>query len=178
MIPVRRFRRCARGSATVEAALVVPMMLIIGLGAAEAGNMVNETHRMKAGLAAGARLLARAQNPPGLEADARNLAVTGERSGGRARIPGWTASQVSVSYRFVPNGTGAYTGGSTIRIVRLESAKPYSGLGLMSLFGSGEVTAVHEERWTGGCCRWRCSTAGARTCRPRTSRSRPSPRCS
>lgn len=146
----RRFGRCVRGSATVEAALVVPFMLSIGLGAAEAGAMVSETHKMKAGLAAGARLLARAQDPPSLEADARNLAVTGQRSGGAPRVPGWTSAQVTVSYRWVSNSSGDYTGGSSIRIVRLQSAKPYRGLGLLSLFAGNQITASHEERWTGG----------------------------
>ena len=145
-----RFRRCVRGSATLEAALVVPFLLSIGLGAAEAGNLVNETHEMKTGLAAGARLLARAADPEGLEADARNLAVTGQRTGGLARVPGWSPAQVTVSYRWVDNSAQDYTGGDSIRIVRLETAKTYTGLRLLSLFGGRQVTAFHEERWTGG----------------------------
>ena len=147
---IARFRRCARGAATVEAAMVVPLMLSVGLGATEAGNMVNETHRMKAGLAAGARLLARAQNPANLHAQARNLAVTGQITGGTPRIAGWSVDQVVIDYDMVPNPGEIYTGGTTIRIVRLQTSKPYNGLGLMRLAGAHNVTARHEERWTGG----------------------------
>ena len=146
----RRLLDCACGSATVEAALVVPFMLTIGLGAAEVANVVNETHRMKAGLAAGSRLLARAQDPTSLEADARNLAVTGVRTGGSPRIPDWRSNQVVVTYRWVSNTNETYTGGANIRIVRLSSTKPYTGVGLLALARPREVSAFHEERWTGG----------------------------
>ena len=150
MIRILSFTRCARGSATVEAALVVPFLLTIGLGAGEVAGVVNETHRMKAGLASGARLLARAQDPTAVEAEARNLAVTGVRTGGTARVAGWTPAQVAVSYRMVSNAAGTYTGGASIRIVRLTSTKPYHGLGLLRLAKAGQVSAAHEERWTGG----------------------------
>ena len=150
MKPFRNLPRCERGSATVEAALVVPFLLTIGLGASEVANVVNETHRMKTGLASGARMLARAQNPSALEAEARNVAVTGVRAGGKPRAPGWTTAHVTVSYRWVDNASETYTGGDTIRIVRLSSTKPYSGVGLLALARGRQVSAFHEERWTGG----------------------------
>jgi len=146
---LRDFARCARGSAAVEAAVVVPVLLTIGLGAAETGNLVSENHRMKVGLAAGARMLARAQAPETLEAQARNLAVTGARTGGGPRIANWRTSDVQISYRWIDNATGAYTGGSRIRVIRLESTKPYHGLGFLGLVRPLQVNAMHEERWTG-----------------------------
>ena len=147
---LRRFAACRIGSATVEAAAVVPVLLTLGLGAAEGGNLVIENHKTKAGLAAGARLLARARTPESLEAEARNVAVTGARTGGAPRIRGWSADQVQVSYRWVDNAAGDYTGGEQIRIVRLTSSRPYGGLGLLRLTGWAFVHGEHEERWTGG----------------------------
>ena len=147
---IHRFARCERGAATVEAAVAVPLLLLIGLGGAEMGNFVNEAHKMKTGLAAGARLLARASAPEATEASARNLAVTGlTTANGTPRVRGWTAAQVTVSYRWVANTGAAYTGGAQIRIVRLESTTPYRGLGLLPLVTGSSVSAAHEERWTG-----------------------------
>ena len=66
-------------------------------------------------------------------------------------MQGWEVDDLVVSYRFVPNAAGAYVGASNIRIVRLETTKPYQGLGLLSFVGVGATTirAWHEERWTG-----------------------------
>ena len=147
---LRRFLRCRRGSATVEAAVAVPMLMLIGLGAAEMGTMVSEAHKMKSGLAAGARLLARAQDPAAMEARARELAVTGSTTpGGMPRLRDWTAAQVTVSYRWADNPNGTYTGGAQIRIIRRQSTIPYTGLGVLRLAGAMQVSAAHEDRWTG-----------------------------
>ena len=146
-----RFLACRRGAAAVEAAFAVPILLSLGLAAADAGFLFSEIHRTKAGLAAGARYLAKAPNPTAVETDAINLAVTGRRTGGSPRVNGWAAAHVTVSYRDVDNTSHTYTGADAIRIVRLESDRPYTGFGLLSLAGVGsvDVQAAHEERWTG-----------------------------
>lgn len=149
---IRAFAACRSGAAAVEAALVMPLLITLGLGAADAGYLFSETHRMKAGLATGARYLAKAPNPQAVEGAAANLAVTGRRSGqGESRVTGWTPAQVQVTYRMVSNTGGAFTGPDQLRIIRLESTRPYTGFGLLALVGlsSIEVNAAHEERWTG-----------------------------
>ena len=148
---MNRFLSCRRGAAAVEAALVMPILISLGLAAADAGYLFSETHRTKAALAAGARYLAKARNPTAVEADAINLAVTGRRTGGTAKVRGWSTDDVTVSYRVVDNANHAYTGADTIRIIRMYSERPYQGFGLLSLMGMGavDVVAVHEERWTG-----------------------------
>ena len=145
------FLACRRGAAAVEAALAMPLLFALGFAAADAGYLFSETHRMKAGLAAGARYLAKARDPSAREADAKNIAVTGRRSGGTAKVDGWTAADVTVTWRTIDNTTHAYTGADQIRIVRLESRRAYQGFGLLSLMGVGafDVSAAHEERWTG-----------------------------
>ena len=125
---IRSFAACRRGAAAVEAALVMPLLLTLGLAAADAGYLFSETHRMKAGLATAARYLAKAPDPEALEGAAANLAVTGRRT-----------------------GDGELTGGDDLRIIRVDSTRPYAGFGLLALVGLGaiEVSAAHEERWTG-----------------------------
>lgn len=149
---IRAFLRDQRGVAAVEAALVAPFLLAITVGAADIGNLLLQRHHMKAGLAAGARLLAHAAAPTAAETSARELAVTGRRSGGTSRVPGWTTAHVSVSYRMVANGSGQYSGPSTIRIVRLQSTFPYVGFGFLRVaaLNSLSINTSHEERWTGG----------------------------
>ena len=149
---IRRFLSDQRGVAAVEAALLTPCLLATTVFAADAGKALLDRHQMKAGLVAGARLLARAADPASMEAPARNLVVTGLTSGGKARIAGWTANQVTISYRLLDNASGAYAGGPSLRVVRLESAIPYTGFGVVRFIGvqSLTLTASHEERWTGG----------------------------
>ena len=149
---IRRFLSDQRGVAAVEAALLTPCLLATTVFAADAGKALLDRHQMKAGLVAGARLLARAADPVTMEAPARNLVVTGVTGGGKARIAGWTANQVTISYRLLDNAAGAYAGGPSLRVVRLESAIPYTGFGVVRFIGvqSLTLTASHEERWTGG----------------------------
>jgi Flp pilus assembly protein TadG len=146
------FARCRRGSAAIETAFALPVLLILGFAAADAGWLLSETHRMKSGLAAGAHYLASSRDVAGSEEKARNFAVSGQTTtGGTARVRGWTPAQVSITYRLLDNTDGAYTGGQ-VRVVRLESARPYEGFGLLRMAGVGpvDIHAAHEERWTGG----------------------------
>jgi Flp pilus assembly protein TadG len=148
---IRRLIGDRRGVAATEAALLAPIFLAIGFGCADAGGLLLERHRIKVGLALGARMIARAPIPSAMESTAKNIAVTGRPSGGTARVQGWTSNHLVVSYRFVSNGDGAYVGPSDIRIVRLETTKPYQGLGLLKFVGvpSATIHEWHEERWTG-----------------------------
>ena len=148
----RSFASCRRGAAAVEAALVLPLLVSAGMAAADAGYMFSEEHRIKGGLAAGARYLAKAPDPVAAQTWAVNVAVTGRRDGaGTPRVKGWRTEHVSVSYRMIPNTTGTYTGADELRIIRFQSEHDYKGLGLLELVGVGafKVRAAHEERWTG-----------------------------
>jgi len=147
------FVRAREGSAGIETAFALPVLIALGLATADAGWLLSESHRMKAGLAAGAHVLARSRDVAASEDEAKNVAVTGQTaSGGTARVKGWTAAEVTVSYRLVDNADGDYAGDDELRIVRLESERAYAGLGLLRMVGMGQVrlSAAHEERWTGG----------------------------
>lgn len=148
---IRRLIGDRHGVAAIEAALLAPIFLALGFGCADIGGMLLERHRIKVGLALGARMLARAPVPSAMESTAKNIAVTGRPSGGTSRVQGWTTDDLVVSYRFISNSTGAYAGPASVRIVRLETTKAYEGLGLLNLVGVGSpsIHEWHEERWTG-----------------------------
>jgi len=132
------FATCRRGAAAVEAALVLPILVFAGMGAADAGYLFSEEHRMKSGLAAGARYLSKARDPATAQASAVNIAVTGRRDGsGYARVSGWKASDVSVTYRLISNTTGAYTGGGNVAILRIDSPRARRGGGRPEAWGGG-----------------------------------------
>ena len=152
-LQLSRFARCRRGSAGIETAFALPVLLILGFAAADAGWLLSETHRMKSGLAAGAHYLARSRDVAASEDKARNFAVTGQTTaGGTARVKGWTADQVTVSYRLIDNTGRTYAGGDQVRVVRLQSERVYEGFGLLRMAGVGVIRmqSAHEERWTGG----------------------------
>jgi Flp pilus assembly protein TadG len=146
-----QFARDLRGVAAVEAALLAPILFAVGFACADAGNLLLERHRIKVGLALGARMIARAPDTTAIEPIAKNVAVTGQTAGGTARVPGWTTAQVSVAYRSIANGSGTYVGPATLRIVRITTTKPYTGLGLLRIVGQEGLTIeeAHEERWIG-----------------------------
>lgn len=150
---LKGFALCRRGSAALETAFALPFVLALGFGAADAGWMLSQKHRMKSGLAAGAHLLARTRDVATAESKARNLAVSGRTAtGGTAVVKGWTPADVTVSYRMVDNEDGDYAGADEVRVIRLESDIPYTGFGLLRLAGLSDtlrVRATHEERWTG-----------------------------
>jgi len=145
------FLRAERGGAAVEAALVMPFLMALGLGGADAGGLFLESHKIKAGVASAARLVANAQVPENVEAQARNLAVTGQRTGGTPRVRGWTTAGVTISYRQVSNSGSLYNGPSNVRIVRVEGVHTSAGFEFLQMFGMPSFTlrAVQEERWLG-----------------------------
>jgi Flp pilus assembly protein TadG len=147
---IARFARCSSGAAAVEAALVMPILILLGLCSADAGAMMLDAHKMKSGVATSARMLARARTPATVETEARNLAVTGQRTGGTARVRGWTTGGVTVSYRNEANG-GLYNGSGPVRIVRVEGILNYTGFSLLRMAGvtSPVVRVAQEERWIG-----------------------------
>ena len=140
----RRFFRDQRGVAAVEAALVLPVLILLALGAADASWMLAQSHRVEQGLAAGGGYLAKTDDPSAHVTRARNLAVTGQFTGGNARVSGWSANDVSVSFRSV---AGDYRTGSSGRVVVLETTVPYRGFGILnSIRSDWSITATHEER--------------------------------
>ena len=98
------------GAAMLELALVLPVVMLIGFGAIEFGNLIYKDHLLWNGVRDGARYYAglaydstNATQTTNHETDAKNIAVTGVTSGGTARVTGWTTSQVTIAYSAIAN---------------------------------------------------------------------------
>jgi len=140
-----------RGAMAAEAALILPVLLLFGFGAADYSNLLIQKHRMSSGLVAAGNYLARSSAPESLEAPARNLAVTGSPTGTDPRIRGWQVSDVAISYRSQQNNNGDYRGGDNIRTVILSSETNYTGFGIVTMISPGGITirSRYEERVLG-----------------------------
>lgn len=156
------------GAALLELTIVLPMIMAIGFGAIEFGNLIYKDHLLWNGVRDGARYYAGLPYDPtdlttttANETKAKNIAVTGvPTSGGTARVTGWTTGQVTVTYSYITDpkncGSGAsdkcYRGGDTITMVTVSTDYPYQSLGFFGFLGFGStttLTASHEERIIG-----------------------------
>jgi len=140
-----------RGAMAVEAAVILPVLLLFGFGAADYGNLLLQKHRMSTGLVTAGNFLARSSSPESLETPARNLAVTGSTTGTDPRVNGWQITDVAISYRSQQNTNGDYRGDDDIRTVILSSETVYTGFGIVTMISPGGVTirSRYEERILG-----------------------------
>lgn len=155
--PIRTFADDRDGAAAVEMALMLPFFITLVLGAVDASNLLLETHRVEQGLELGANYAAKSRDPDAVTAQARNVAVTGQASGGASRVSGWVASDVSISITSLcKNSSGAtctadrFRTGTDSRMVVMSSSHTYRGFGLINAIMRGKLTirATHEERVT------------------------------
>lgn len=148
----------SRGAALIEFTIVLPFLLILGLGAFEFGNALYGHHMISTGVRDAARFLARQDDPASQQTTAKQLAVYGEIGGSTKRVSWWSVSDLSVSLDAIPNpvdpstGTRAYRGPDPIRVVRVATSTTYPGLGLFSVIGlppTLTISVFHEERAIG-----------------------------
>ncbi|TGQ34482.1 MULTISPECIES: TadE/TadG family type IV pilus assembly protein [unclassified Mesorhizobium] len=164
---VSRFRRCQRGTAFVEMAVIAPLMLLLSAGVYEFGNLIHKKLLMEAGLDDGARFAARCNSAlytsAGLAIDcadvAANIAVFGNAAGtGNPRVAGWAKANVTITIAASGSCHDAVVAGVTryrsttsqVCIVRAAGTYAYAGIGMLSLLGISPMTLTdfHEERFT------------------------------
>jgi Flp pilus assembly protein TadG len=148
------FWQAERGAALVESAIILPVFLTLVGGVYEFGFFLYQEQLATAGVRDAARYLSLTADPNSsvMQADAKNLAVSGSISGGPPRVPGWAATDVLVSVTAVDNSTGAYSGGSTVQIVTVSTSFADTSLGFFGLLGLNRPTinVSHQERFVGG----------------------------
>lgn len=149
------------GSALVEAAIVLPVLIPLTLGALEFSWYFQGQQMVESGVRDAARYLARVHdiqegtNPCSNAADvadAQNIAVYGNATAGTtARVSGWTAGNVTIACPSVSNSTSAYTGPTTIYLVSVTTSFPDPALGFFASLGlsTPNLSASHTERSTG-----------------------------
>jgi Flp pilus assembly protein TadG len=161
----RQFGSDRCGAALLELTVVLPVVMAVGFGAIEFGNLIYKDHLLWNGVRDGARYYAGlpydSSNTTQIttnETAAKNIAVTGVTSGGTARVAGWTTGQVTISYAFEANGPTScgtekcYRGPDPITMVIVSTDYPYTSLGFMEFLGLGgskTLTASHQERIIG-----------------------------
>jgi Flp pilus assembly protein TadG len=159
----RQFGSDRSGAALLELTVVLPVVMAVGFGAIEFGNLIYKDHLLWNGVRDGARYLAGLPYDPSTnDTNAKNIVVTGVISGGTARVAGWTTSQVTITYPTVPNGPTSctiggvqqkcYRGPDPITMVTVSTSYTYTSLGFMEFLGLGgskTLTASHQERIIG-----------------------------
>jgi len=158
---------CARGSAAVEMALILPVLLALMFGSVELGNYFMNEHSLVKAVRDGARFAAR-QNfstysactgQPGgnTVSDTKNLVINGYLSGGTAITPNISASDISVTTTCATSSggqtmLGIYRGRTSgAQIVTVTATVNYrSVLGVMGFSGIGlRLNASSEAAVTG-----------------------------
>ncbi len=144
--------RCNQGTSIIELAVILPVLVTIGLGMIEFGNMLYQYHLINVGVRDAARYLAGLEQTAANETSARNIATTGEVSGGTNRVSWWNTSSVSVSHTQLANNDGSgnkiFRGGDTITMVTVSTSVQYQSLGFLGTLNLGNfnLAAQHEER--------------------------------
>lgn len=152
------------GSALIEGALVVPVLIFLLFGVYEFSWYFYQKHVMMLGVRDAARYLARSATPcdpdsPTWVSDeqrAKNLAVTGAVDGGALRVNGWTSQFVRTECEAIansvdPDGQREYRGGASLLFVTISTRFVDPSLGFFSLLGLRAPTIFisHSERAVG-----------------------------
>jgi hypothetical protein len=152
------------GSALVEGAVLLPVLLVLMFGVYEFSWLFYQQHVISDGLRDAARHLARSSNPcngasPAWSADeaaAQILAATGSVTNGPARIKGWRPDMVAITCSAIDNPIGAdglraYRGRAVVYVVTVSSRFTDPSLGFFRLLGlqSPVISVSHSERVTG-----------------------------
>jgi Flp pilus assembly protein TadG len=147
---VKSLWRNSDGTALVEGALVVPIVLSIALGVYEFSWYFYQEHLISMGLRDAARYVGRSVTPTDakIQADAKNLATMGAIAGGTPRVAGWAGADVTISFTGV---TGTYRGGPMVSLVRVSTSFRDPSLGFFGFFGltAPLISVSHQERVIG-----------------------------
>jgi len=145
---LRIYSARTNGSMSIEAALVIPILMLSGLGAVDASNYLLQNHKMESGLVSAGRYLAKSDNPQSIGIRAKRLAVSGRTdSGVNPVLENWTTNDVTITYLSTNNSQGLYRGGDQILTVKISSELPYQGFGLLNaVTGGSTLRASYEER--------------------------------
>ncbi len=158
---VRHFHSDQKGTSIIELAVVLPVLMTIGLGAMEFGNLIYQQHLIVNGVRDAARYAAglpyNASTPTINDAKIKNIATNGVDTGGTARVTGWAVTDVTVSYALIANGFNScgtsqcYRGPTSLPVVTVSTSFNYQQLGFLGFLGLGSqtITTSHQERVIG-----------------------------
>ena len=156
MFCFRRYKEDERGVASIEAALILPLLVLIGFGIVDSSLLLMQNHKLSAGLVSAGNYLSQSDDPKALETKAKNLAISGQfRDDHEPHFDNLKGNSISILYRQIPNpeldGTRAYRGGDFINVIEIKGEAPFKGIGLLSSLSGGKLSlsARHEVRLIG-----------------------------
>lgn len=150
-------KRFDEGSAMVETALVLPVMVLLFAGVAELGLAVYDHHQLSKAVRDAARFLARVPDPTAAEyqAMATNYMRTGSFAGTGSALVGTDPSKISVSYTIqtIDNTAKTWNGPDTLWSVHMEATYPFRSYLLKAVGLAGPdglpLKVGHTERHIG-----------------------------
>ncbi len=155
--------RDQRGSALIEGALLLPLLIALVFGVFEFSWLFYQQHLVAIGLHDAADYLARSPDPCNAVSNAwkaeqrhaKNLATSGSLSGGAARVRGWTGQMVTTKCTKIDNPVG-HNGlsrfrGASVYVVTASTEFTYPSLGFLNLLHlrSPVISASYSERAIG-----------------------------
>jgi Flp pilus assembly protein TadG len=159
-----RFNEDESGASLLELTVVLPVLLVIGMGAIEFGMRIYREHLVFNGVRDAARFAAGLPFDPGnkdqYKGRIQSIAVYGNPAGsGAPRVTNWTTSDISVDWgNPIANGynscgtTQCYRGELELYAVTVSTTFSYPATGLESLLGltgNPTLSATHQERVIG-----------------------------
>jgi hypothetical protein len=147
MFFLSRYRKCEDGVAAVEAALVFPVLITIGFGAMDASILLMQNHKLSTSLSSAANYMAYANAPRLVEANAKNIALTGElNANANPLISSMSPSDISITYKDIANpevdGVRDYRGEDVVRLVEISASTPYKGIGFLRTVTGGNIAVA------------------------------------
>lgn len=147
-----------RGAALIEMTMVIPLLLTIGLGVFEFGNIYYKYHLMENAVRDGGRyassLVGNVCANTTAGSTLRQMVVDTVKKTGAANQVWTTGTTITVTCASYNNKANnyAYRGGDTINSVIVTAKVPYQSLGLLGFFNLVPPTlqVSHEERLLGG----------------------------
>lgn len=146
-----------RGAALVELSIVVPVIMVLGLGVMEFANYFFNYQLVQNGVRDAARFAASLPYDPANktvnDTAIKNIAVTGVTTGGTKRVNWWNTTDVTVTWGSVANptlsgGGQSYRYSGDVPIVTVSTSVGYPSLGFLGFIGLNSITlqASHKER--------------------------------
>jgi Flp pilus assembly protein TadG len=166
---MRHLRRADRGAAAVEFAMILPLLILMVVGFAEIGRILQYHHMISKSVNDAAHYLARVSDPTAANAKtvACNLAKSGQVTGTPLLLsffdpPGAcysddstecsnNANRLCITITSIDNSAGTFKGAATLYAVEVTASVPF-GPGLWGVIGLGNNLSFlvsHEERHIG-----------------------------
>ena len=163
----RCLRRDEDGAALLELTVIMPFLIVLGLGIFEFSNMLYQYHLITGGVRDAARFAAGLPMPDPVDPSAetcvnpganpvgcaKRLAVFGQiESGGNYRLGGdwWDVGDITVDYVALDPPDPDLRGGNPFKVV-VSTNVMYDDIGFLDALGLGPITiaTTHEERHYG-----------------------------